>query len=397
MGVCHNLLTSSKPRKMTSYTEKGPKPETGKFLDFDHITFWVGNAKQAAAYYCARLGFEPFQYQGLETGCRDSAAHVVRQGTIKFVFKPMLNPNSPKEMCEHLTKHGDGAKDVAFSVEDLDAIFQRAVERGAAIEKEPWEETDEHGTVKFAQIKTYGDTTHTFVDRTNYKGDFLPGYVRPKGEDPLIKLLPDCNLQRIDHIVGNQPDLEMTGVAEWYEKNLMFHRFWSVDDSMIHTDYSSLRSIVVTNYEETIKMPINEPANGKRKSQIQEYVDYYGGAGVQHIAMASPDIIKTIQNMRARGMQFLDIPKKYYSNLRERLKQSPTVIAEDLDVLQELNILVDFDDQGYLLQIFTKLMQDRPTLFLEVIQRCNHQGFGAGNFKSLFEAIEAEQAERGNL
>ena len=382
---------------MTSYTDKGPKPESGRFVGFDHCTFWVGNAKQAASHYCTRLGFTPFAYKGLETGSRDIAAHVVRQNDCIMVFVSALEPNKPKDMCEHLTLHGDGVKDVAFEVEDLDAIFKRSVERGASVVREPWEESDDGGTVKFALIKTYGDTTHTFIDRSNYKGLFLPGYSKPRQEDPLDKILPKCLLLKIDHIVGNQPDREMTSVADWYQHNLMFHRFWSVDDTQMHTDYSALRSIVVTNYEETIKMPINEPAPGKRKSQIQEYVDYYGGAGVQHIAMSTPDIITTIKNMRARGQMFLEVPDKYYDNLRERLKTSPITIKEDISELQKLKILVDFDDKGYLLQIFTKLMQDRPTLFLEVIQRFNHSGFGAGNFKSLFESIELDQAERGNL
>jgi 4-hydroxyphenylpyruvate dioxygenase len=343
------------------------------------------------------LGFKHFAYKGLETGSRDVAAHVVKQNNILFVFVSGLEPNKPQEMMDHLTLHGDGVKDVAFEVEDLDAIFKRAVERGARVVREPWEEKDENGSVKYAIVKTYGDTTHTFVDRANYKGLFLPGYTPSKVVDPLDNLLPDCMLQVVDHIVGNQPDLEMSNAVEWYERNLMFHRFWSVDDKMMHTDYSALRSIVVTNYEETIKMPINEPAPGKRKSQIQEYVDYYGGAGVQHIAMSTPDIISTIKNLRARGQQFLEVPDTYYINLEERLKTSPVKIKEDMQELRRLKILVDFDDKGYLLQIFTKLMQDRPTLFLEVIQRFNHQGFGAGNFKSLFEAIEADQAERGNL
>ncbi|ELU14199.1 hypothetical protein CAPTEDRAFT_191669 [Capitella teleta] len=382
---------------MTSYTDKGPKPEAGKFLRFDHVTFWVGNAKQAASHYCTRLGFKHFAYKGLETGSRDVASHVIKQNNIIFVFASPLEPNKPKEMMDHLTLHGDGVKDVAFEVEDMAAIFKTAVERGASVVREPWEEKDEFGTVKYAIVRTYGDTTHTFVDRADYKGTFLPGFTPSKVIDPLDSLLPDCLLQETDHIVGNQPDLEMTNAVEWYERNLMFHRFWSVDDKMMHTDYSALRSIVVTNYEETIKMPINEPAPGKRKSQIQEYVDYYGGAGVQHIAMSTPDIIASIKNMRARGQVFLEVPDKYYDNLEERLKTSPIKVKEDMQELRRLKILVDFDDKGYLLQIFTKLMQDRPTLFLEVIQRFNHQGFGAGNFKSLFEAIETDQAERGNL
>ncbi|XP_064612071.1 4-hydroxyphenylpyruvate dioxygenase-like [Liolophura sinensis] len=382
---------------MTTYTDKGPKPDSGRFVCFDHVTFWVGNAKQAASHYCARMGFEPFAYKGLETGSRHVASHAVKQNKIVFVFQSMLEPHKPEDMGKHLVKHGDGVKDVAFQVEDLDAIVKRAKDRGAVVKKEPWEESDEHGSVRMAMVQTYGDTTHTFIDRANYNGLFLPGYKKPMFEDPLLSKLPKGGLNFIDHIVGNQPDQDMVSVAEWYERNLMFHRFWSVDDSQIHTDYSSLRSIVVTNYEETIKMPINEPANGKRKSQIQEYVDYYGGAGVQHIAMNTDDIISAVTNLQARGQHFLQVPKRYYDNLRERLKHSKVDVKENLDTLEKLRILVDFDDNGYLLQIFTKNMQDRPTLFLEVIQRHNHQGFGAGNFKSLFEAIEYDQAERGNL
>ncbi|RXG52593.1 4-hydroxyphenylpyruvate dioxygenase [Armadillidium vulgare] len=382
---------------MTSYTDKGPKPEVGKFLHFDHLRFWVGNAKQAASYYVTRLGFEPFGYRGLETGSREVCSHAVKQNRIIFVFESALNPGN-HEMGDHLVTHGDGVKDVAFAVEDLDGIMQMAKKRGAVIVKDIWEEKDEDGVVRFGRVQTYGDTTHTFVERGNYKGSFLPGFKEPiQAPDPLIHVLPKPGLEFIDHIVGNQPDLEMEDVAKWYEKHLMFHRFWSVDDSQIHTEYSSLRSIVVTNFEETIKMPINEPAPGKRKSQIQEYVDYYGGAGVQHIALNSNDIISSIKKLRERGMEFLTVPDTYYEQLREKLKKSPVKIQEDLSVLQQLKILVDYDDNGYLLQIFTKNMQDRPTLFLEVIQRHNHNGFGAGNFKALFEAIEIDQDRRGNL
>jgi 4-hydroxyphenylpyruvate dioxygenase len=235
------------------------------------------------------------------------------------------------------------------------------------------------------------------VERHNFNGLFLPGYKPPMFKDPLVDLLPPGKLNFVDHVVGNQPDDEMQTIAEWYEKNLMFHRFWSVDDSQIHTQYSALRSIVVTNYEETIKMPINEPASGKRKSQIQEYVDYYGTAGVQHIAMNTDNIIEAVGNLRARGQNFLTIPSTYYKNLRERLKTAKITVTENLDVIEKLNILIDYDENGYLLQIFTKPVQDRPTLFLEVIQRHNHEGFGAGNFKSLFEAIEQDQKQRGNL
>uniref|UniRef100_A0A3Q2FVY4 4-hydroxyphenylpyruvate dioxygenase n=1 Tax=Cyprinodon variegatus TaxID=28743 RepID=A0A3Q2FVY4_CYPVA len=315
-----------------------------------------GNAKQAASFYCDKMGFEPLAYQGLETGSREVVSHVIKQDKIIFVFQSALNPGN-EEMGEHLIKHGDAVKDIAFQVEDCDFLVKTALERGAVVVKEPWVEQDSHGRVKYAVIQTYGDTTHTLIEYLQpYKGLFLPHYREPLFRDPLLAKLPPPGLNFIDHIVGNQPDDQMVPISDWYQKCLMFHRFWSIDDKQIHTQYSALRSIVVTNYEETIKMPINEPATGKKKSQIQEYVDYNGGPGVQHIALNTSNIIQA-----------------------------------------KLKILVDFDDKGYLLQIFTKPVQDRPTLFLEVIQRNNHFGFGAGNFKSLFEAIEKDQDARGNL
>ncbi|XP_054630142.1 4-hydroxyphenylpyruvate dioxygenase [Dunckerocampus dactyliophorus] len=381
---------------MTTYTDKGEKHELGQFLCFDHLTFWVGNAKQAASYYCNKLGFEPLAYQGLETGNRDVVSHAVKQGKIIFVFSSALNPGN-KEMGAHLVKHGDGVKDIAFAVENCDFLVQKAKEQGAVIVKEPYNLEDKHGKVRLAVLQTYGDTTHTFVERTGYSGLFLPGFQPPQFKDPSLAKLPEGKLNFIDHVVGNQPDDEMVTVVEWYQKNLLFHRFWSVDDKQLQTEFSALRSIVVANYEETVKMPINEPAMGKRKSQIQEYVEYYGGPGVQHIAMNTSDIITAIINLKERGTEFMSVPDTYYDQLREKLKHSKVKIAEDLDVLQELKILVDYDDNGYLLQIFTKPVQDRPTVFLEVIQRHNHEGFGAGNFKSLFEAIEADQQARGNL
>ncbi|XP_062398244.1 4-hydroxyphenylpyruvate dioxygenase [Sardina pilchardus] len=381
---------------MTTYTDKGEKHDQGRFLCFDHITFWVGNAKQAASYYCNKLGFQPLAYQGLETGSRDVVSHVVKQGKIIYVFSSALNPGN-KVMGEHLVKHGDGVKDVAFTVEDCDFLVKKAIERGASIIKEPHVLEDKFGKVKLAVLQTYGDTTHTFVERMGYSGLFLPGFKEPLFCDPLLEQLPAGKLNFIDHVVGNQPDDEMVPVVEWYQRNLLFHRFWSVDDKQLQTDFSALRSIVVANHEETVKMPINEPAMGKRKSQIQEYVEYYGGPGVQHIAMNTSDIIAAIRNLKARGMEFMCVPDTYYRQLQQNLKCSRVHVEEDLRVLEELKILVDFDDNGYLLQIFTKPVQDRPTVFLEVIQRHNHQGFGAGNFKSLFEAIEADQHARGNL
>uniref|UniRef100_A0AAY4EMU7 4-hydroxyphenylpyruvate dioxygenase n=1 Tax=Denticeps clupeoides TaxID=299321 RepID=A0AAY4EMU7_9TELE len=381
----------------TSYTDKGEKPERGRFVKFHHVTFWVGNAKQAAVFYCDKMGFEPFAYKGLETGSREVVSHVVKQDKILFVFESALNPGN-EEMGEHLVKHGDGVKDIAFQVEDCDFLVKKAKERGAVVVKEPWVEQDSHGKVKFAVVRTYGDTTHTLIEYLSpYQGRFLPGYKEPMHRDGLLAKLPPGHLSFIDHIVGNQPDDKMVAASDWYLRCLMFHRFWSIDDKQIHTEYSALRSIVVTNYEETIKMPINEPAPGRKKSQIQEYVDYNGGPGVQHIALNTPDIIQAIVNLKARGMEFLSTPDSYYDTLREKLRTAKIKVKEDLNRLQELNILVDFDDKGYLLQIFTKPVQDRPTLFLEVIQRHNHFGFGAGNFKSLFEAIEKDQDARGNL
>jgi len=380
---------------MTCY-ERGDRPEIGKFFGFSHCEFWVSNAKQAASYFCQRLGFKRIAYKGLETGCRDYCSHVVRQGKITYVFTSSYLPKE-SDISKHVTAHGDGVKDVAMLVDDCRAIYKKAMDRGAKSAMEPVEEKDDHGTVIRASICTYGDTIHTLIQNDAYNGVFLPGYDPVEESDPSEDLLPDVGLELMDHVVGNQPDGEMVEVCNWYERVLDFHRFWSVDDKQVHTEYSALRSIVMTDYDRVVKLPINEPAEGLRKSQIQEYVEYYGGAGVQHIAMKTDDIIKAVAACKKRGMEFLTIPKTYYTTLRERLKESPVNVKESLDIIEELNILIDFDDQGYLLQIFTKNIQDRPTVFLEIIQRENHDGFGAGNFKSLFESIELEQAKRNNL
>jgi 4-hydroxyphenylpyruvate dioxygenase len=284
------------PATMTSYTDKGPKPDVGRYLAFDHITFWVGNAKQAASFYTSRFGFERIGYRGLETGHREVVSHACRLNEVVFIFQSPLNPGN-KEMGDHMAQHGDGVKDIAFTVEDCRGIYKRAIERGAKSVREPWEEKDEFGTVVMATIQTYGDTTHTFVERTNYKGTggaFLPGYRTVTEKDPVNAVMDPIKLINVDHCVGNQPDNMMVPVAEWYERVLMFHRFWSVDDSQMHTEYSALRSIVVTDYDEKVKMPINEPAPGKKKSQIQEYVEFYGGAGVQHIALRTDDILQYV-------------------------------------------------------------------------------------------------------
>eukprot|EP00835_Amoeboradix_gromovi_P002686 NODE_157_length_16664_cov_0.301781.p4 type:complete len:360 gc:universal NODE_157_length_16664_cov_0.301781:9172-10251(+) len=356
---------------MTSYENKGPKP-TVTYDGFDHVRFYVGNAKQAANYYVTKLGFQPFAYRGLETGSRQVASHVVRQNNIYFVFESPLLPTD-NNLTPHHSQHGDGAKDVAFKVDDCKHVYSEAIRRGAKSAREPVVLEDEFGKVIIAAVQTYGDTIHSFVERKNYKGTFLPGFIAAD-PDPIADFLPEVSLQYIDHCVGNQPDLQMQSACEYYEKALQFHRFWSVDDKQIHTKYSSLRSIVVTDYNETIKMPINEPAQGLKKSQIQEYVDYYGGAGIQHIALRTENILQDVQTLKKRGVQFLSIPDEYYKQLKINLEKVGTKVKESLDEIKKLHILVDFDEQGYLLQIFTKPLQDRPTYFLEVIQRRNHQG-----------------------
>jgi 4-hydroxyphenylpyruvate dioxygenase len=376
--------------------DKGPKPEVGQYFGFDHLQFIVGNALQAADWYIGRFGFKRIAYAGLETGNREMVSHVLKQGKIIFVFTSALNPEDAK-LGPHLVKHGDGVKDIAFTVDNCRGIYEKAVERGAISVSEPHEISDDNGTVVLATVQTYGDTTHTFVERKNYKGVFLPGYRTVTEEDPFLNIAAIPGLCFIDHAVGNQPLGDMEPIVKWYEKALQFHRFWSVDDSIIHTEYSSLKSIVVADYDETVLMPMNEPAIGKRKSQIQEYVEYYGGPGVQHIALNTSDIIHAVTALRARGTRFLSVPSSYYTLLKQRLENSPIKVTEDIDTLEKLSILVDFDDKGYLLQLFTKPVEDRPTLFIEIIQRKNNKGFGAGNFKALFEAIEREQAERGNL
>lgn len=387
---------------MTEYESKGPEPTNGSFTGFDHIHWWVGNAKMAASWYCARFNFEYLAYRGLETGYRNAATHVVRQGDIIFAFSSALNPTSTPELGDdmgaHLVKHGDGVKDVAFTVTDCQKTYDHAVAKGAVSVAAPEESKDEHGWVKTATVRTYGDTVHTFVERAEYKGPFLPGFKDMRDvTDALAAVTPPVGLSFVDHVVGNMPEDGMLPTVEYYEKIMQFHRFWSVDDKQMHTEYSALRSVVMADYSHSVKMPINEPAAGRKKSQIQEYVDHYGSSGVQHIALNTPDIISAVDYLRKRGVEFLSVPDKYYVGLIERLSKSEITVKEDMDRLRELNILVDFDDKGYLLQLFTKPLMDRPTVFIEIIQRAGNSGFGAGNFKALFESIEREQAARGNL
>ena len=379
-----------------AFERSAEPPEVGRFSGFDHVLFWVGNAKQAASYYITRFGYQPYAYSGLETGNREYTTHVIKMDKIVLAF---CSPMSGEEetINAHIKLHGDGVKDVAFTVDDPAGLYEKAISRGAISVRAPEELKDENGTVTVASIQTYGETIHTFVNRDNFTGHFLPGFKAVTEDDPINSLFEPMNLLYIDHVVGNQAEGDMEPTADWYTKMLDFHRFWSVDENVMHTEFSALRSVVVADWDETVKMPINEPAPGKRKSQIQEYVDYYAGAGVQHIALRTEDIITTVRLLKARGVKFLDINDTYYEMLKKRLEASPIDVAEDLAVIQELKILVDFDDKGYLLQLFTKPVEDRPTLFFEIIQRRNNQGFGVGNFKALFESIELEQQRRNNL
>ncbi|KAL9646646.1 hypothetical protein ABK040_010758 [Willaertia magna] len=383
------------------------KVPAGKFYAFDYVEFWVGNALQARDYYLSKFGFKPFAYKGLETGSKEIVTHVVKQNDVVLAFTSSLLPTCKstisKRIGNHVAEHGDGVVDIAFRVNDCKAIYQAAIQNGAKSITEPTETTNEHGTIIIASVQTYGETIHTFVERTNYSAtEFLPGYKTYSEEqalelNPFQEFTPCPELLRIDHIVGNQDWNGMEPVCQWYEEKLGWHRFWSVDDSVIHTEYSALKSVVMTDGDEYIKCPINEPAKGKKMSQIEEFVNFYGGAGAQHIALNTNDIIFTINQLKKRGVQFLNTPDSYYDNLRKRLSHASIKVKEDIDLIQKLKILVDFDENGYLLQIFTKPVEDRPTLFYEIIQRNNHQGFGAGNFKALFESIENEQALRGTL
>ncbi|KAF6832509.1 4-hydroxyphenylpyruvate dioxygenase [Colletotrichum musicola] len=384
------------------------------FQGYDHVTWWVGNAKQAASYYVTLFGFRTVAYKGLETGSRYLASYAVENNNVRFVFTSPIRsevhlPEGEaisdaerellREIHAHLEKHGDAVKDVAFEVDNVEGVYNKAVQEGAQSVQPPTVLADpEHGDVLTAVIRTYGDTTHTLISRNSYKGPFLPGF-RAAKPSPATVSLPNVPLARIDHCVGNQSWNEMVAACAFYEQCLSFHRFWSVDDSQICTEFSALNSIVMSSANNLVKMPINEPAPGKKKSQIEEYVVFNSGPGVQHIALLTLDIISTVSAMRARGVEFIAVPSTYYDTMRHRLKTEKRnwELKEDLDTIEALNILIDYDEQGYLLQLFTKPLMDRPTVFVEIIQRNHFEGFGAGNFKSLFEAIEREQAERGNL
>ncbi|HEX8562308.1 MAG TPA: 4-hydroxyphenylpyruvate dioxygenase [Flavobacterium sp.] len=361
-------------------------------LGTDYVELIVGNAKQAAHFYKTAFGFQSLAYAGLETGVRDRASYVLQQNKIRLVLTTPLKEDSI--LNEHIAKHGDGVKVAALWVEDARSAYEETVKRGARPFMEPTVESDEFGQVVRSGIYTYGETVHMFVERKNYNGVFLPGYQEWKSDyNP-----PSTGLKYIDHMVGNVGWNEMNIWVKWYEEVMGFVNFLSFDDKQINTEYSALMSKVMSNGNGRIKFPINEPAEGKKKSQIEEYLDFYGGPGIQHVAIATDDIITTVSELKARGVEFLSAPPRaYYEDVPRRLGAHMSMMKEDINVLESLAIMIDADEEGYLLQIFTKPLQDRPTLFFEIIQRMGARGFGAGNFKALFESIEREQAKRGTL
>ena len=358
----------------------------------DYIEFYVGNARQAAHFYRAAFGFQLVAYRGPETGVRDRASYLLQQDKIRFVVTTPIRPDISEEsklIAAHINRHGDGVRDLALWVDDARDAFRKAVERGAVPVHEPRVLKDSDGEIVIASFKTYGETIHSLVERKNYKGLFMPGFVPVK---PYFTPTP-VGLKYVDHCVGNVELGKMNVWVEFYAHVMGFRNLLTFDDEDISTEYSSLMSKVMANGNDRIKFPINEPASGKKKSQIEEYLDFYGGPGVQHMALATDDIVKTVTQLRDRGVEFLSAPTTYYAELQQRVGK----IDEPLEVLASLGILVDRDPDGYLLQIFTKPVEDRPTVFYEIIQRKGAKSFGKGNFKALFESIELEQAKRGNL
>ena len=376
-----DILTT--PRTSAKSAEKDFFP----IRAIDHLEFVVGNAKQSAYYYRSAFGFKLTGYAGLETGVRDRASYVLEQGKIRFVLTTPLVSDHPYQ--ELLRQHGDGARDISLEVDDVESAYRETTKRGATGVQEPREVTDENGTYRTAAIRTYGDTLHSFVDRKSYKG-FAPGFRAITKEDTIAR---PTGLAAVDHVVGNVGWNQMNEWVKWYEEVMGFHVFISFDDNDISTEYSALMSKVMASGSEKIKFPINEPATGRKKSQIEEYIEWYNGPGVQHVALATGNIIESVTKLAEQGVEFLKIPSSYYKDLQDRIGK----INEPISELENLGILVDRDDDGYMLQIFSKPVEDRPTLFFEIIQRRGARSFGKGNFKALFESIEREQELRGNL
>jgi 4-hydroxyphenylpyruvate dioxygenase len=354
----------------------------------DYVEFYVGNAKQAAHYYMSAFGFQALAYAGPETGVKDRASYVVRQHKLTFMLTTPLRPDN--EMADHVYKHGDGVKALSLRVKDATSAWKETTSRGAKSYMEPTTLTDEHGEVVISGIHTYGETVHLFIERLNYTGTFMPGY-RAWGNPHFAP--KDTGLMYVDHCVGNVDWNQMNPWVKFYEEVMGFKNILSFDDEDISTEYSALMSKVMSSGNGFVKFPINEPAEGKKKSQVEEYLEFYRGEGVQHVALATADIVTTVRDLMSRGVEFLKVPSSYYEDLLDRVGH----IDEDLEPLKELGILVDRDNEGYLLQLFSKPVEDRPTLFFEIIQRKGAKSFGKGNFKALFEAIEREQEARGNL
>jgi 4-hydroxyphenylpyruvate dioxygenase len=373
---------------MTTLIDKEAAAPADLITGWDHLEFWVGNARQAAQFFESAFGFDVLAYAGPETGVTDRATYVLAQGAVRFVVTSALSPDS--EIAAHVRRHGDGVHDVAVTVADAVLAYDSALARGAVGLCRPWTDADGHGAVGRATIATYGDTQHTFVDRAGYRGPFLPDFTTDQLPPPPPG--PAVGLTKIDHVVANVEKGTLDGWVDWYRRVLGFDQLVHFGDDQISTEYSALMSTVVWDGSKVV-MPLNEPADGRKKSQIQEYLDYYGGPGVQHIALRTDDIVASVAALRARGVRFLGVPPAYYDDVRRRLGH----LALPWDELAGLGILVDEDDDGYLLQTFTENIGDRPTVFIEIIQRHGAKGFGAGNFKALFEAIEREQARRGNL
>ena len=354
----------------------------------DYVEFYVGNAKQSAHYYMTAFGFQAIAYSGPETGDREKVSYVVRQNKLTFVLTTPLRPNN--EIADHIYKHGDGVKFLALRVDDATSAWEETTKRGGKSYLEPKRLKDGNGEVVLSGIHTYGDTVHLFVERQNYQGPFMPGFRAWNNPHYAPK---DTGLLYVDHCVGNVGWNQMNPWVKFYEEVMGFRNILTFDDNDISTEYSALMSKVMSNGNGFVKFPINEPAEGKKKSQVEEYLEFYNGEGVQHVALATADIVTTVKDLKSRGVEFLQVPTSYYDDLLDRVG----TIDEDLEPLKELGILVDRDNEGYLLQLFSKPVQDRPTLFFEIIQRKGAKSFGKGNFKALFEAIEREQGERGNL
>ena len=380
----NDMETKTAPGKKEQRIEEDFLPLEGT----DYVEFWVGNAKQAAHYYISAFGFQPLAYSGPETGDREKVSYAVRQNKLTFVLTTPLRANNA--IADHIYKHGDGVRSLSLRVPDATKAWQETTKRGAKSYMEPKRLKDEQGEVVMSGIHTYGETIHLFIERKNYQGPFMPGY--RAWTNPHFKTI-DTGLLYVDHCVGNVGWNQMNPWVKFYEEVMGFRNILSFDDEDISTEYSALMSKVMSSGNGFVKFPINEPAEGKKKSQVEEYLDFYDGEGVQHVAMATNDIVKTVRDLMSRGVEFLRVPTTYYDDLLDRVGK----IDEDLAPLKELGILVDRDNEGYLLQLFSKPVEDRPTLFFEIIQRKGAKSFGKGNFKALFEAIEREQEARGNL